>query len=154
MYEFFISSFQQNITTFFTNYVLKEKVSLYEMLELVNRRKNKDISTAYAKSNIRNPKLAIISANLEYVIEQICSTFDITLDKYISLVYGNNTPITKHLISVLTPQVDFFKTHVSPLFLNPNSTFRSILITDIRLSLQHHLALQDDANINQYIKED
>ena len=153
MYEFFISSFQKNITTFFINYIMKEKVNLFDTLELINRKKNKDTSTNYAKKNIKNPKLAIISANLDYIIDNICTTFDITFERYISLVYGNNTAITKHLLSVLTPQVDFFKTFIVPLF-NPNAPFRSILLTDIRLTIQQMITLEDTANISQYIKEE
>ncbi len=151
MYEFFISSFQTNICNFFVSYILKEKTSIYEILRLNDLKKQKDASTIYARKTIKNQKLAVIIAQLDYVINSICSTFDIPLSNYINIVYGNNTIISKHLRAVLTPQTDFFKEFIGGLF---NSPFRTILIADIKIKLQQTLINEENSliDVTQFVK--
>ena len=76
LYDFLVCNFQKNIVNFFTNFILSEKDALYKMLELNNIKKNKDTSTLYVKKIFKDYKLGIISANLEYVVQSICSSID------------------------------------------------------------------------------
>lgn len=151
MYSFLVSDFQRNIVQFFVNYIIKEKSSIYEMLSLSESRKNKDSSTVYAKKVFKNPKLGVISANLESVLNSICSSFDIDFDTYLEIIYqGEEKIIRDHLLAVLKPTNDFFREYIGKCFY---SLFRPILITSIRLALQQY-TVSADLNENTFIKSE
>lgn len=151
MYSLLVSNFQNNIITFFVNYIIREKSSIYEMLNLSDSRKNKDSSTIYAKRVFKNPKLGVISANLESVLTSICNTFDIDFDTYMELIFqGKDNTIRNHLLTILQPTNDFFKEYIGSCF---NSPFRPILITSIRLALQKY-TIDSDLNENNFIKNE
>lgn len=140
MYSFLVSNFQKNIVTFFVNYILKEKTAIYDMLQLSNSKKNKDSSTIYSKKVFKNQKLGIISANLDFVVDSICNSFDIPFDTYIKYVYIEDNDVYKFLTNTLSPINDFFRTYIGSTF---NSEFRPILLTSIRLSLQQETTDSD-----------
>lgn len=151
MYSLLVSEFQRNIVTFFVNYIIKEKSSIYEMLSLSEARKNKDSSTIYTKKVFKNPKLGVISANLEFVLDSICNSFDIGFDDYLEIIYPGEQKIFRdHLLSVLKPTNDFFKEYIGKSFYTP---FRPILITSIRLGIQQY-AISTDLNEITFIKEE
>ena len=144
LYSLLVSSFQKSIVTFFVNFINKEKVSIYEMLQLYNKKKNKDNSMLYSKKIFKDQILGIITANLEYVINSICSGFDISLDTYLSCVYQDNYEMYTLLTSILSPVNNFFRTYISSVFL---SEFRSILITAIRLEMHKTSDINNYSNI-------
>lgn len=151
MYNFLVSNFQNNIINFFVTYIIKEKSSIYEMLSLSDSRKNKDSSTIYAKKVFKNPKLGVISANLEYVLTNICNSFDIGFDDYLEIIYPNTDKIIRdHLLAVLRPTNDFFKEYIGSCF---NTPFRPILLTAIRLGLQEY-TIKNDLNENSIVREE
>ena len=134
MYDLLISQFQMNIIKFFVNYIICEVNGLYDQLELSQYKKSKDSTTIYNKKVWKfNNKLALISANLELVIDNICQ-FDISFENFINIVYKDNRYIGDYLLSFLAPRVDYFKEYITCWF-NINSEFRIPLITEIRLSL-------------------
>lgn len=150
MYSLLVSDFQQNLISFFTNFIIKEKSSIYEMLKLSEARKNKDSSTVYAKKIFKNPKLGIISANLDLVLLSICNTFNIDLNTYIEYIYiGDNKMIGKHLQTILFDTDNFMKNYIAPCF---NGPFRSVLITSIRLALQKY-SNDTDISASDFVKE-
>lgn len=148
MYSFLVSDFQQLIINFFVNFINKEKNSLYEMYKLSDQKRSKDISTIYSKKIFKSQKMAIISANLESIINNICGGFDIDLDTYINFAYGENKEFCMFLSSSIKPINDFFKTYIASVF---DTEFRSIIITSIRLELQQ--SNMDDIDIDIVNKE-
>ena len=151
MYSLLVSDFQQNLINFFINFILKEKSSIYEMLNLTEARKGKDSSTIYAKKVFKNPKLAVISANLDLVINSIINTFNLDFNTYLDLVYtGENKIVARHLASVLTPSTDFIKEYIGGCF---RTEFAPILITNIRLALQQQMEAADLLE-NTFIKQE
>jgi len=142
LYSFLVSDFKNNVVLFFTNYIMKEKNYLYDYLELNDLKRSKDTTTIYNKKTYKNSKIAIINANLEFVINSIF-VFDIDMNTLLNCIYDNKN-IVKFLENTIQPVHDFFKYHISGFM---QSQFRPILITDIRLSIQK-LSMSEDININ------
>lgn len=143
LYDFLISNYKNYVVRFFTNFIIKEKNGLYESLNLSQFRKNKDSSTIYNKKMFKNPKIAIIASNLEYVIKNIC-VFDIPFNLILHNVYTDKH-IIRFLESIVSSRGDFFKENYVSLL---NTTARPILLTDIRLSLQDLFTEDINFNIN------
>ncbi len=133
-YQFLISNFQNNIITFFYNYINREKYSLYENLKLGDLKKNKDSSSIYSRKVYKGGdiKLAVIHANLDYVLDQI-SGFDISLYDIIQIVYAGFPVISNFLCNILKDCGDFYKSFIVPVISGPD---KPIIITNIRLLLQ------------------
>lgn len=130
LYDFFISNFSTNVINFFTNYIVKEKDYIYNHIGLINKDKNKDISTSYSKKIHKDSKLATISANLEYVVDSI-ALFDIPLEEILRLVYTDQNVISLILLSV-SPRSDLFKEHFST---TVNNDFKAVFLTNVRIAL-------------------
>lgn len=145
LYGFLVSDFQNNIINFFTNYIIREKNTLYDMLNLNALKKNKDSSTIYTKKLFKNTKLAIIAANLEYVLNSI-TAFDIDFDTLLNNVYADRN-IVKTIESIAAPRYDFYKYQFATIL---NTPLRTIIITEVRLKLQT-LAMSDDVNIENIV---
>ena len=141
LYSFLVSDFSNNIVSFFGNFIIKERNNIYESLKLNDLKKSKDNSTLYNKKIYKNNKLAIINANLDYVIDNIC-VFDITLSDMLNNIY-NDKNIVKFLENTLLPVYDFFKTVYVPVI---QSHLKPMLLTDIRLYIQTQY-ISNDINI-------
>lgn len=130
LYDFLISGFSNNIVSFFTNYIIKEKDYLYNHIGLVEMKKNKDMTTIYTKKLHSDPKLAVINANLEYVIDSI-SLFDISILDILNLVYTDKNIIELISTSVLD-RGNIYKDHfVSTL----NNAYKPVFITNMKFAL-------------------
>ena len=126
------------------NYINKEKVSIYEMLQLYSKKKNKDSSMLYSKKIFKDQVLGIITANLEFVVDSICSGFDITLDTYLNCVYQDDIETYKLLTNILAPVNDFFRIYIGSTF---KSEFRAVLLTAIRLEIHKPSDINSYANV-------
>ena len=144
LYSLLVSSFQKSVITFFVNYINKEKVSIYEMLQLYSKKKNKDSSMLYSKKIFKDQVLGIITANLEFVVDSICSGFDITLDTYLRCVYQDDIETYKLLTNILAPVNDFFRIYIGSTF---KSEFRAVLLTAIRLEIHKPSDINSYANV-------
>lgn len=132
VYKFLVSEFSSNIVNFFVNYIIKEKNSLYDLLNLSTLKKNKNSSTIYGRKMYKNNKFGVIHANLDFVIDNICQ-FDITLDTLLNNVYIGEKYIVRYIESIIAPIQDLFKFAFVPILYGP---LRPIIITNIRLKLQ------------------
>ena len=142
LYDFLISNFTNNMITLFANYIYKERVNIYESLNLANLKKNRDSSTIYGKKIYKDIKLAVINANIDMVVSEVCSA-DMTLYNVIGIIYGNNSELKRYLISIISAGSEFFnKAYVSVL----NSDIRPDIITGIRFRLQEIAISHDQAS--------
>ena len=125
IYEFLISRYNLYLINFFTNYINREKNTIYESLELAAKRKE---ASPYSKKIYKNSnqKLAIIHANLEYVIQSICS-YDIDFEQYTEL--RNKA---RYISSLVIDTGDFFKRLCVPYIQNNFGP----LTTQIKFALQ------------------
>ena len=139
MYEFFISQFSSNVIKLFANYIIKEKDYIYNYIGLMDLKKNKDISTTYSKKIHKDLKLAIINANLEYVVDSIC-LFDIPFESILDLVFTDKN-IKELLSSSVIPRGDIFKEHFAT---TVNNEYKAIFLTNMKFVL-----LEYDNNLSQ-----
>jgi hypothetical protein len=130
VYDFLIAQFNTYLVQFFVNYINREKNMIYETLELASKRKE---ASAYSKRLYKNgnSKLAIIHANLEFVLQNICS-YDVDFETYTDLAYIPDRQKSKYIQTILTDNGDFFTRIIVPYYQANYAT----LTTTIKLSLQ------------------
>ena len=140
IYDLLVAKFTMRLISFFTNYINREKNSLYEALELASKRKE---ASPYSKKIYKNSnsKLAIIHANLEYVIQNICS-YDIDFDTFVELSYIPERALSRFILSLLQDNGDFFKRICVP-YINENF---GPITTQIKFALQE-MATADFADL-------
>jgi hypothetical protein len=132
LYDFLVANFSNYMELFFANYIYKERNAIYDALNLGNMKKNKDSSTLYGKKTYKDIKLAIINANLEYVIQNIC-VYDIDLHTVLSNIYPDKN-IVNYISNIISPIYDFFKTaYVSVL----QSDINAMVLSNIRFKIQN-----------------
>ena len=132
LYDLFVSNFMGNMTSFFANFIYKERSNLYESMNLSELKKNKDSSTIYGKKIYKDIKLAVINANIDMVISEICA-MEIPFHSIIGVICGNNSELKRYYLSIISASTDFFNnTYVTIL----NSDIRADVITNIRFKLQ------------------
>ena len=134
LYDMFVSNFTQNIALFFTSYIVRERNSLYNYLELDEMKKNRDSSTIYGKKMYKNSKMAVINANLEFVINSICG-FDMSFETLLSFICPDQNVIN-YITSFVSPTTDFFK----DIYVNALSIpeLRYHVLTSIRLQIHSY----------------
>lgn len=134
LYSFFVSDFSNNVVSFFSNYIIREKNSIYELMEQDLSARNKDFNTAISKKIYKNlnAKMIAIHANLEYVIDNICA-FDIDFNTFVQNVLCDNVQVSNYLRLVVSEGNDnLFIRHIVP-FVQQN---KAMMITYIKLNLQ------------------
>lgn len=142
LYDFLVANFNRYLVSFYVNYLVKEKSSIYEFLKLEDMKKNKDSSTIYNKKLSKDPKLAIINANLVYVIQNM-QQFDISLETILNFVYGNNTIINTLFLANTQQTEDFYSSVYVGLMNVPD--LQPLILTSIRLEIQN--IMQPEFNI-------
>lgn len=141
MYDFLVSRYNENLTGFYTNYIINEKNPIYDALQLAEVKKNKDSTTLYNKKMYKNTKLAVINSNLERVINAM-GGFDITYETILNTIYTQ--PVARFLFNNTAPTHDFFK----DIYMNSMTGItRPILITNIRLEIHRQAVSEDSMNI-------
>lgn len=127
LYDFLISNFRNNISNFYTNFIIKEKNSIYDILEIARFKKQKDSTTIYNKKTYNNQKLGLISANLNFVIDNM-SAFDLSFSNIIENIFYYDKNTAHFIITHFIPNGDFYRDIIIPIF---NSGYKSTLIIDI-----------------------
>ena len=138
LYDLFVCNFMNSLTSFFANFIYKEKTMLYDSLGLADFKKNKDTSTIYGKKNYKDIKIAIINANIDLVVSEICK-MDIPFHLVINHVCTNNE-VKKFIISIVSSDDEFFTRVYSSML---NTDIRSDIITSIRFKLQEIVIAHD-----------
>lgn len=134
LYSFFVSEFSNNIVLFFTNYIIREKNSIYELMEQDLSARSKDFNTTFSKKIYKNlnAKMIAIHANLDYVIDNICA-FDIDFPTFVQNVLCDNVQVSNYLRLIVSEGNDnLFIRHIVP-FVQQN---KAMILTYIKLNLQ------------------
>lgn len=150
LFRLLVSEFTDNVKCFFTNFIIRERNSLYTNLDLAQFKKQKDSSTTYNKKRIKNSKIAIIISRLNYVIDNIC-VYDIPFETYLTYVCGEDKNMLNYLLNLVSPTNDFFKTYVAPM-LHKDSPVRPMIVSDITIALYNQLS--NEVDINDYVDDD
>lgn len=147
LYSLFVCGFTDNMTTFFANYIYKERATIYESLNLGDLKKNKDTSTAYGKRVFKDSKLGTINANIDMVISQICA-MNFPFYAIIMTICGANSELAKYYINIVSANDNFFeKAYISIL----KSDIRPEVITAIRFKLQEIAMSHDQIESNDIV---
>ena len=147
LYNMFVCGFGENMTSFFANYIYKERATIYEALNLGDLKKNKDSSTIYSKRVFKDSKLGTINANIDMVISQVCG-MDFPFYSIIMTICGANSELAKYYLSIVSANDDFFeKAYISIL----NSDIRPEIITGIRFKLQEIAVAHDQIEANDIV---
>lgn len=132
LYDFLISNFSSNITLFFSRFIIREKDSIYEALNLDEAKKSKDSSTLYYKKTIESdPKMALINAHLNQALDLVLG-FDITFEDILYIVYPRS--IADLILTNIVPTDTFYKDNYCRAILNPE--LAPLFNTYIRLEIQ------------------
>lgn len=131
LYQFLVSDFTSNIKNFFTNFLVREKDSLYLAFEL-NQFKKNDLAMAYSTKMFASERLALIHGNIGYVLENIQS-FDIDLYSVLDLIYSDKN-ISRYIYNLVSDRGNFFQDFLMSYILDPVTGPE--LQTAIKLNLQ------------------
>ncbi len=150
IFNFMVANFADNMATFFANFIYKERISLYESLNLGDLKKNKDSSTLYGKKLFKDIKLVVLNANIDMVVKEI-SSMDIPFYNIISNIYGANSELTKYYMTIISAGDEFFRKSYLPVL---ESDIRPEIMTSIRFKLQYIASSHDQTTNNISIIED
>ena len=149
LYDFLVANFANYISIFFSRYIHKERTPIYDSMNLAALKKNKDSSTLYGKKMYRDVRLAVINANLAYVIDNM-KYYDLTLHDILSVVYPDKN-VANFIANIITPTNDFFKVHYMSAFV---SDYSAIILSNIRFEIQRLSSISNALDINTTLMED
>lgn len=135
LYDFLVSNFTENLKNFYAFFLIGERDSIYSGLELADTKKANDGTILlYSKKLFKNPKLAAIHCNLEYIISQI-NNFDIAFPTILRYVYQSNPNISSYISNMVSDDTGtFFRNFYQAYVLNSKDS--ADILTYIKLSLQ------------------
>lgn len=134
LYDFLVSNFTENLKNFYSIFLIKESAPIVSALGLANLRKENDTTLGYSKRLFKDPNIAMIHCDIEYVINQI-ETFNIDLWTILNCVYQSNQNLPTYINSLVTDFTGgFFKNHYQT-FVTKSKDSADIL-TYIKLNLQ------------------
>jgi hypothetical protein len=135
MWDFLVCNFRAYMVNFFTRFIMKEKDSIYNALNLDKYKKAKDTNTIYGKDSFEDVRIAIISSNLKEILEYI-KGFDISLYDIISFSYDKTR--SEFISSILVDADGSFYTNIYYSILEYNI---ADIITDIKFMIQSEYSI-------------
>ena len=134
MYDFFVSNFTKHLIEFYTQFLIAERDSLDSAFGITGLRRENDVVYSYSKRLFKDPKIAAIHANLEYVITNM-SDINISLYNILVYAYSNNVSISSYIYGLVKDDTGtFFKTQYGSYV--TNSKMSADIITQIKMNLQ------------------
>ena len=134
LYDFLISRFTQNLINFYSLYLVNERESLDLNMGLSQMRRENDTVYSYSKRIFKDPKLAAVHANLEYVIDQM-SAFDIDLWTILTYDYMSNPNLAQYIYGLVTDTGNFYKNQYVEAINNQDNDPADILM-HIKMEIQ------------------
>lgn len=134
LYDFLVSNFTEHLKYFYASYLIQERESIVNCLGLDQLRKDNDSSLIYSKKIFKDPKLAEIHCNLEYIIDQMDS-FDISLKNILDCVYSSNPNLPTYIFNLISDDTGlFFKNFYQSCVIRSYDS--ADILTYIKLSFQ------------------
>lgn len=134
LYDFLVSNFTEHLKTFYSTFLIRESAPIVSALDLVNHRKENDTTLGYSKRLFKDPNIAMIHCDLEYVIAQI-DTFNIDLNTILTYTYQSNPNLPTYISGLITDYTGrFFKNHYQSFVIGSRES--ADILTYIKLSLQ------------------
>lgn len=134
LYDIFVSNFTTSLINFYTLYLIRERYPINTALGLSEMNKINETTYTYSKRLFKDPNLASIHCNLEYVIDQI-SNFDISIDTILNTIYNNaNSSVASYVTSIISDNTGmFFKKYYESFIYGKEA---ADILTQIKLNLQ------------------
>jgi len=107
IYDFFVSNFVNNLIEFFCYYIENEYNSLYEVVRIIEDKKDKDPNKKTIKyKDDKTKMISGILSNLDVVLNNMAG-YDITIENIIDIIYRGN-PVSSFLKVILTDTGNFY----------------------------------------------
>lgn len=139
LYDFLISNRNKYIVDFFTAYIVNNKESIYNSLQIDGIKKSRDISSNYGKMAYNDQKYAIISTSMPKVLNMI-REIDIRLDNIFQSIY-QDILVTQFMSNAFAEKGNFFNEFYCSLLDQPDIV--PVIIVNIKLNLQHYVGLMN-----------
>lgn len=140
LYQVFVANFLQYMDTFFAQYIVRETEAIYNALNFEELRKNKDTSTTYSKKVFKDPRLAIINANIDTVM-RFLEGIDISFDQII-MSCGLTQQEAQYILSIVSDQENFYRNQYVRVMMDDN--VRPIRLNSIRFIIRSIAAPGDE----------
>ncbi len=151
LYEFFISNFTQNLISFFSTFIVNEKVNLVNYF-INNGELKKSSISPYAKRILADQNLGLLISNMDIILPGLIG-YDFTINDIISYTYGRNTDIAILLNNTVLDRGNFYKAFFCKYIADP-TTFPTV-VTMVRLDIQQKSdIIKIDLNKNEEDMED
>ena len=147
LYDFLVCNRVNNIVNFFVSFIINNKDSLCQILEMDEYKKSKESESIYSKQMFDDPKYGIISANIVPVMQHI-SGLDITLFNIFQSLYANPS-VVEFLDNAVADKGNFFNDYYASVLNRPEDL--PIIIVNIKLQLQHIVGNNKIQEINDMI---
>ena len=146
-YDFLVSNVNTYMINFFTSYIINNKESLYNALNLDTSKKSKDSGSVYNRNVYTDPKIVAVAANIEKAIKLI-STLDVKLVNIFQSIYVNPETVM-FLDNAFADIGNFFVTYYCSIVNRVDCL--PVLITNIRLNLQRIVGDTSSVSIQNLI---
>jgi len=132
LYDFLISNRNYIMINFYTAFIINNKDSLYNAINLEVPKTGRDISSNYAKRIYNDNKYILLAANMHRVLDHI-ATLDISLLNIFQSTYIDYK-VVQFLDNAIADRGNFFKDIYCNILNSPEML--PIIITNIKLQLQ------------------
>lgn len=138
MYQILILNYRENMIEFMSQFILNESKSLFNIAELSNYKRNKDVTTTSFKKKYNDKKLPYIIANLENVINCIGVNYSISIFDILNYLQVNKD-IINNLKYIIIDENNFFINNYINSFIN--SEYKEDVLIDLKLNINNKLNL-------------
>ena len=132
LYDFLISNRNNIMINFFTSFIVNNKDSLYNSINLDIPKSGRDISSNYAKRIYNDNKYIVLAANMHKVLDRI-ATLNVQLVNIFQSTYVDYK-LVQFLDNAFADRGDFFKDIYCSVLNKPEML--PVIITNIKLQLQ------------------
>lgn len=144
IYDFLVANFTNNMINFYVSYLIADRDALDNNMGLSQMRRENDTVYSYSKKIFKDPKLAAIHADLEYVIDQI-GTFDIPFSSVVSYTYMSKPAIANFISSNVYDTQNFFRDQYESYI--ANSRHAADILVYIKLGLQQAGSIMEPTSL-------
>lgn len=150
LYSYFVNEYHSNIVEFLTNYIVKNKKSIF--MNMTENRTKKEVTDALAKKVYRNSKDAVIMSNVYSIMKTIMGG-DIDQDEFFKHLLKNISPtnkvvsdlLLKHIAKPIAFDADFYSNYMS--FALSNESIIIDLMVELQIKLNEIFQTNDSSPI-------
>jgi hypothetical protein len=147
LYELLVLGYRDYLLIFMTNFIMNEINNLYNIAELSECKKNKDVTTVSLKKQYSGKKLPYIVANLDKIIQCIPYNYTLTLSSIISYIMPERGDVLNTLNELIDNDNNFFVNNYVNSMLYGN--FKVDILVGLKLELNNKINLIENNTIKE-----